>query len=222
MKNSSQNCLANKHYTVFDNVVTKELLTDTRLIDITTNKIKECLIQEWEINDELLLKTYQQLHSWKDKRGIYIFWRMDDKSDDCKENIFIAEYVGQGTVVNRVIDHLTGTDEKLPKWIRPYPPFITFFECELRIAKYYEHLLLETYKFELNFQQNSGTLDLYRHVKENDLLSGSETDKNADLFTRINHNSGNEFLYKEEMDQEQLKQAEDDTKLAIKILFDDN
>jgi len=39
--------------------------------------------------------------------------------------------------------------------------FVTFHECENRLAKYYEQLFLDTYQFDLNENENNGTKILY-------------------------------------------------------------
>ncbi len=87
--------------------------------------------------------------------GIYFLWIKYDNCDDHGKHTMLCQYVGKGPPNTRVPQHIK------EKWSKDVELYVTFHECENRLAKYYEQLFLDKYEFELNTSENKGTHHLY-------------------------------------------------------------
>jgi len=55
--------------------------------------------------------------------------------------------------------------------------YVTFHECENRLAKNYEQLFLDTYKFRLNENENKGTKALYAVLDKERVTIGTHSNE---------------------------------------------
>lgn len=85
-----------------------------------------------------------------DKVGLYMHWVEYDSATD-NEHVMECVYVGKGNVQMRSYDHATN---KIPQGESVH---VTFFECENRIAKYLEQLILDLYRPRCNEHEVYGT-----------------------------------------------------------------
>ena len=87
----------------------------------------------------------------------------------------ICVYVGKGYVNQRVKFHIAN------KWPTDETLYLSFFECNNRISKYLEQLFLDTYKFHLNKDENTGTDRLYGLWDNHRFEEGTETQRLGDI-----------------------------------------
>ncbi|EIO9263345.1 MULTISPECIES: hypothetical protein [Vibrio] len=85
--------------------------------------------------------------------GLYLIWSPVGTPVNGKM-IFKCSYAGKGWAKDRIAIH-----EK--KKLVELGYLITFYQCENRIAKYMEQLLMDFYNFEYNKSENRGNIDLY-------------------------------------------------------------
>jgi hypothetical protein len=108
-------------------------------------------------------------------------------------------YVGKGAALTRVLEHTSdgrlenegelldrkalmafekrrgGDRKKKKERLRADVPYwITFFECENRIAKYIEQLFLDVYQFPVNKNENPGKGELWASWVEDRYELGTE------------------------------------------------
>ena len=107
-----------------------------------------------EIN-ELTLRDV--LRGLEKRKGVYHIWTDDDFCDIHGRRNLECIYVGKGEALTRLLDHAKHPERLLAD--EPY--WITFFECENRVAKYIEQLFLDIYLFPENINENSGTEKLW-------------------------------------------------------------
>ena len=67
----------------------------------------------------------------------------------------VCVYVGKGIAGGRINDHV------IKKWRTDIQLYVTFTEIDNRLSKYYEQLFLDTYRFVLNKNENTGTATLF-------------------------------------------------------------
>ena len=101
------------------------------------------------------------------KMGIYHLWSEYENCDDHKTHTMICKYVGKGVPNSRVASHIKS------KWPKGEMLFVTFHECENRLAKYYEQLFLDTYQFDLNEIENLGAKTLFAVWDEERFVEGT-------------------------------------------------
>jgi hypothetical protein len=146
----------NPDYSDFDNIANTELRNPTPASDIVN--------ESWYCNhvptDEIFqigdLTSSKFLRPMRGKFGIYHLWREYEHCDDHGTYTMLCEYVGKGPPDTRVADHI-----RKDKWPEEVMLYVTFSEFPNRLAKYYEQLFLDTYKFGLNGNENKGTRILY-------------------------------------------------------------
>lgn len=109
------------------------------------------------------------------KSGVYHLWVQLDHCTDHDIYSYICVYVGKGMAKNRILSHIK------EKWPEKEMLYISFFECENRIAKYVEQLFLDTYEFHLNKSECTGTGHLYARWDEFRTVHGTELERDAEL-----------------------------------------
>lgn len=145
----------NPDYRSFDKKVCAELAAPI-CANVIVNESLYCnsvpaekFFQIGDLDHNLFLKPIRQ------KMGVYHLWGAYDFCDDHDTYTMICRYVGKGHPDTRVPDHIKN------KWKKGEMLFVTFHECVNRLAKYYEQLFLDIYRFDLNERENSGTETLY-------------------------------------------------------------
>lgn len=132
---------------------------------------------EWcdlDRSDPLHASISQRLKFLDGKFGIYHLWHPRGLGIDRKEGILQALYVGKGHLRIRTDVHLT-------KHLNDFGTlFISFYECENRIAKYLEQLFLDTFQFPRNSAETSETGDcLYTKIDRKTFETGSNASEEA-------------------------------------------
>jgi hypothetical protein len=174
-------------YARFDSVISGELALKISAKRIV-NDTEFCTMIEksaLEALEELSLRDL--LRGLDGKIGVYHIWRDEDFCDIHERHNLRCVYVGKGAALTRLLDH-TSNDrlEKDNDWLldpdaqkalerrrledrkkkrerlrADEPYYISFFECENRIAKYIEQLFLDTYRFPVNTNENPGVEELW-------------------------------------------------------------
>lgn len=151
-------CLSND-YNKFDNIARLELSKPIS-VDTIINQSGFCTFLSIDFieqtkSDDGFLNLNQHLTSLKNKVGIYHMWVDYDYCQDHEIYSMLCVYVGKGFSKNRILTHIK------EKWPTQELLYISFYECENRIAKYLEQLFLDTYKFHLNNDEMAGNGYLY-------------------------------------------------------------
>lgn len=118
--------------------------------------------------DDESLDLNDHLSGLKDKFGLYHLWIEIGNCQDHQKHLLLCVYVGKGHVKGRVLSHIK------TKWPEEQMLYITFYECENRVAKYLEQLFLDTYDFYLNSEENGGSGSLYARWDEERFVLGTE------------------------------------------------
>ncbi|MBW4936656.1 hypothetical protein [Marinobacter sp. F4206] len=173
----------NPNYTDFDNIATSELYNPPSASDIV-NASDFCTLVPLERAFQLTDLTYKDyFKGLRNKTGVYHLWIDYDDCDDHDTHTMLCVYVGKGLAEGRVNDHIK------KKWPDKESLYVTFYECSNRIAKYIEQLFLDTYKFYLNKQENTGTKNLFAVWDNERHLLGTELHAVSNL-TNINDIDG--------------------------------
>lgn len=110
--------------------------------------------------------------------GVYHIWLYENEYCDDHGMYFLrCIYVGKGSVRDRIKDHIKSrltANEIL---------YISFYECENRIAKYVEQLFLDKYKPELNVEEKYGEFDLFARWSEERFSIGCGNESLSKLFS---------------------------------------
>lgn len=133
----------------FDSVSNKELCENIAVHDVF-NSSYCVMISVEHIDEKEGLTAHETLADLKGKMGVYGLWA---HQTDCYEHDMhrmVCLYVGKGWALGRIKGHI------FDKWPGTQLLYVTFYECENRIAKYIEQLLLDSYGFPLNSEENSG------------------------------------------------------------------
>jgi hypothetical protein len=140
------------------------------------------------------------------KVGVYHIWQYEDFCDVHQRQNLYCVYVGKGAALTRLLDHMSensleqedgpldseamkalerrrATDrrKKREKFRADEPYWISFFECENRIAKYVEQLFLDVYHFPINTNENPGQEQLWASWSEDRYSIGTEAYAVANL-----------------------------------------
>jgi hypothetical protein len=185
-------------YTGFDALIRRELVLPLS-VDLIVNQSKFCtMIQKdsVEVLDELSLRDL--LHGLGKRVGVYHLWKDEDSCDVHSLRNLQCIYVGKGSALTRLLDHMSDAlskDEGLvdPETVKAVekrraddrkrkrerfcahePYWISFFDCENRIAKYVEQLFLDIYRFPVNTNENSGVEELWASWGEERYTLGTE------------------------------------------------
>jgi len=171
------------NYRSFDKACAAELkssVTVAQIVGTPSNSPKYCLrldVNEfWDTYEQGIdiLKMADRLAGVNRKFGLYHLWVSHGESDESR--VVQAIYVGKGHIKKRVRNHIKNyLDEQ-------GTIFITFYECENRIAKYLEQLFLDQFLFPLNTQENLGKDLLYTRWEWLIGREGTEADYMATLF----------------------------------------
>jgi hypothetical protein len=172
-------------YTRFDNLVSTELALKVSA-GLIVNESSFCtMIHRYSMSALDGLELKDLVGGLRGSMGVYHIWRDDDFCDIHQLHNLECVYVGKGKAHTRMLDHMTDSlaeeaarrdpdamaalekrraeDRKKKKerflWDEAY--WITFFECENRVAKYLEQLFLDTYHFPVNSNENPGKGELW-------------------------------------------------------------
>ncbi|MDH5327287.1 MAG: hypothetical protein OEZ68_05375 [Gammaproteobacteria bacterium] len=158
----------NPDYLDFDKITAVELVCPPSASDIV-NKSAFCTqvpLEECFQLKDLTHKDY--LKGLRNKTGVYHLWVDYDNCDDHDNYTMLCVYVGKGLAEGRINDHIK------KKWPEKETLYVTFYECNNRIAKYLEQLFLDIYKFYLNDYENPGTKNLFAVWDNERHLHGTE------------------------------------------------
>ncbi|WP_061017337.1 hypothetical protein [Vibrio splendidus] len=111
--------------------------------------------------------------------GVYLCWDVIDYDSRNEQYLLECIYVGKGWAKNRV-------DKHLKKKMSNNRYFITFYECENRIAKYIEQLFLDYFYFDLNRSENHGKEPLYHFIDDMTLVNGCYRFQAIDIERHMN------------------------------------
>jgi hypothetical protein len=155
-------CLENDYHK-FDDICKSELIKPI-LVDEIVNKSKFCTAIAIDIlnsdihSEDLSLRDY--LSDLNGKTGVYHLWIEVGNCQDHELNHLLCVYVGKGIAINRITQHIK------EKWPQEELLYVTFYECENRLSKYLEQLFLDSYKFYLNKDENTGKGELFARWDE--------------------------------------------------------
>ncbi len=107
--------------------------------------------------------------------GLYHLWSAYDDCDDHGTHTMLCAYVGKGPPDTRIANHIA------KKWPNGVTLHATFSVMSNRLAKYYEQLFLDTYRFVLNYAENPGTLDLFAVWDEDRFMMGTHANEVSGL-----------------------------------------
>ena len=144
----------NPTYLEFDAVAAAEL-RNPPVVDGIVNHSLFCTIVPHGEEPILDLTHRDFLKGLSGKTGIYQLWNDFEHCTDHDTHTMLCVYVGKGLAEGRLNTHVKET------WRRGERTHVTFYECSNRIAKYLEQLFLDTYAFDLNKYENSGTKKLF-------------------------------------------------------------
>jgi hypothetical protein len=173
-------CTLSADYSKFDQRLAREMsltMTASGLV----NSSAFCVAIPLDQAEFDILNPDDHLASLRKKVGLYHLWV--DGEEVCQihdQHKMICVYVGKGVAFTRIKLHIK------EKWPAAETIYITFTECENRIAKYLEQLFLDTYEFYLNENENSGSGYLYGLWDGHRYDNGTETQRLGDiLLTRL-------------------------------------
>ena len=173
-------CLNFDDYDVFNATCSSELASPIT-VDEIVNHSKFCISIPVDFSenktDNDCLNTNDYLSTLKGKMGIYHLWIDIGHCQDHEKYSLLCVYAGKGIAKKRIKSHIK------EKWPRSEMLFITFYECNNRIAKYLEQLFLDSYNFYLNKEENKGINSLYARWKEERYDIGTETQQMADILS---------------------------------------
>jgi hypothetical protein len=145
----------NPTYDDFDKIARKELSNPIDAAQLV-NGSEYCMrlpIDRNFIVGDLDFRLY--LKTLRGQSGLYHLWINLDSCTDHDTHTMVCVYVGKGPPKTRITAHINS------KWPRGVDLYATFTQMDNRMAKYYEQLFLDCYKFELNTAENRGSEILY-------------------------------------------------------------
>ena len=141
----------NLNYSDFDSIAEAELKNPIPASEIV-NESEYCIHvpthKFFQIGD---MKSSKFLRPMRGKIGLYHMWREYEHCDDHETVTMQCDYVGKGPPDTRIAKHIN------KKWPKEEMLYVTFYEFENRLAKYYEQLFLDVYQFDLNGNENHGS-----------------------------------------------------------------
>ncbi|WP_417212798.1 hypothetical protein [Acinetobacter venetianus] len=140
----------NLHHEKFNDISKNELVSKVSIDDVFSESYCVSIGLD-EIDEEFDLTAHETLLDLKGKMGIYGLWIQQTKCYDHDKYRMVCLYVGKGYALKRIKQHIAD------KWPKEQLLYVTFYECENRIAKYIEQLCLDNYNFALNKEENTGT-----------------------------------------------------------------
>ena len=173
-------CYKNDYHR-FDNVCRKELVTPVSADQIVNNS-NFCTCVAIDIakvaDKEYDLSLNNYFVSLKGKIGLYQLWIDVGECQDHDLFSMLCVYVGKGVAETRVLKHIKD------KWPENELIYVTFYECENRIAKYIEQLFLDTYNFHQNESENKGYESLFARWDEYRHTHGTELQVMANMLAK--------------------------------------
>jgi len=169
-------------YSAFDQICSFELAKAVT-VDEIVNQSKFCTSIILDLPEELKsfdLTVHEYLATLADKQGLYHLWIEDEYCSVHDTHSMICVYVGKGEAIKRVKSHIKN------KWPETETIYISFYECKNRISKYLEQLFLDSYAFELNGAENTGTGTLYGRWDSHRFENGTETQEQGNLLVEKN------------------------------------
>ncbi|ELB2058237.1 hypothetical protein QNZ53_003469 [Vibrio parahaemolyticus] len=157
-------------HNAFDDVMRNELKTPIYVDEIVNQS--RCFSIDLDVDDEFLdltLDSNEILSDFNSKMGVYHLWVQEDTCGDHFDVRMLCAYVGKGYVQQRIKSHIK------TKWNKSEKLYVSFYECSNRLAKYIEQLFLNTYKFHLNTEENTGSLYLKTIWDDGRFSNGTET-----------------------------------------------
>ncbi|GGW62524.1 hypothetical protein [Vreelandella hamiltonii] len=179
-EHQGKSCLENDYYK-FDDVAKHELADAPTVEEIVNlSEFCTCLTLPFIEGEESdgLLKLTDYLKKIRNKVGVYHLWIDVGYCQDHGAHSLLCVYVGKGNAVNRLVSHAR------EKWPQNQPLYISFYECENRLAKYIEELFLDAYEFYLNVSENNGSGYLYARWDKERFEMQHEIEEHADILDR--------------------------------------
>ena len=177
------NCACSEiDYSEFNDILKKELALPINIDDIINHS--DCISFDLNLDKNLLditLNENEILSSFDNLMGIYHLWVEYEYCVEHQEKqyIMLCVYVGKGYVKKRIKEHIkkkwNNKNEKL---------YVTFFQCENRIALYLEQCFLGIYKFYFNTKENHGQNHLKTVWDEERYLFGTNFDEYVDFIEK--------------------------------------
>jgi hypothetical protein len=155
-------------YPGFDKIAGEELLKPPSANEIA-NQSEFCTfvpLDEAISAGDLTQKDF--LKGLSGKSGLYQLWIDYENCTDHNTYTMLCVYVGKGLAEVRITSHIKN------KWPEGVNLYVTFYECPNRLAKYLEQLLLDTYSFYLNSNENTGSAHLFAVWDNERHLLGTE------------------------------------------------
>jgi hypothetical protein len=169
----------NPIYGVFDKTARSELKTPSTANEFVNDSFYCSRVPSEEFFQIGDLDHNKFLKPIRGRMGTYHLWSEYENCDDHETYTMICKYVGKGVPNTRVASHIKN------KWPEGEMLYVTFHECNNRLAKYYEQLFLDTYQFDLNEKENSGTETLYAVWDSDRFLMGTHLNE-ISSFSRMN------------------------------------
>lgn len=133
----------------FNSILSDELRKNITVHDVF-NRDYCLMLSVDQIDEDEGLSVHEHLTDLKGKIGVYGLWIEHTECYDHDMHRMLCLYIGKGFALGRIKKHLT------EKWPEQELLYVTFYECENRIAKYIEQLFLDNYDFPLNRGENTG------------------------------------------------------------------
>ncbi|EKP0297827.1 hypothetical protein ACQXXB_10120 [Aeromonas veronii] len=150
------------------NSIIKDEINKVIAIEDIVNK-SYCISFDFEHYDENAnLSAHETLQDLKGKVGVYLLWVNLGHCTEHEMYRMLCLYVGKGFAFQRIKSHIKD------KWPNSETLYVTFYECENRIAKYIEQLFLDCYDFYLNKEENNGSGHLETIWNEERYIMGTE------------------------------------------------
>jgi hypothetical protein len=177
--NYPYDCDSNNH-NLFDDIAKKELAENVTVesVMISCGYMISIAIDIVERYPDFLLSVNEYLKGLKGRMGVYALWKHENRCADHEMNKMLCLYVGKGKVQDRVKSHIK---IKLNKEDMLY---ISFYDCENRMAKYIEQLFLDKYDFELNSEENIGTEELWCDWSDERVEMGTQIFEQSELLAK--------------------------------------
>jgi len=139
----------NLNHERFDSVSRRELRKAITVHDVFDSSY--CVMMSIEhIDEQEGLAVHETLADLKGKLGVYGLWIHYTDCYDHNMHRMLCLYAGKGRALGRVKSHIAN------RWPQAQLLYVTFYECENRIAKYVEQLFLDNFDFPLNTKENRG------------------------------------------------------------------
>ena len=170
-------CLTYSH-PEFDHVCEAELVKKLSVKEIANDSgfSTSVDLNSIEAHKDDCLHSSDYLAGLKNKNGLYQLWVYEDFCMDHNQYllqcIYLGEHFSECEITSRIRE----------KWPDAEKIYISFYECDKRIAKYLKQLFLETYDFYLNQDENTGGKTLYTRWDYERFNFGTELFNEGEIF----------------------------------------